>query len=147
MDTLATGVLGQLDIATGVFRYVNAGHPAPLLMRAGKVVKELDGARRILLGIAGRVVEPAEEHLQPGDLIVLYTDGVVEARDHNREFFGLERFIDVLERSAANQQPPPETVRRAVQAVLEHQRDVLQDDATILVVEWRGGSARDLMAT
>jgi hypothetical protein len=144
MDTLATGVLGQIDITTGLFRYVNAGHPSPLLVRQGRVVKELDGGRRILFGIGGRTAQPAEEQLEAGDWIVLYTDGVIEARDPNRAFFGLERFVDLLERSAANGQPPPETLRRVTHAVLDHQQGVLQDDATILMVEWSGGGEHEL---
>ena len=146
MDTLATGVLGQIDITTGLFRYVNAGHPSPLLVRQGRVVKELDGGRRILFGRGSSEAEPAEEQLEAGDWIVMYTDGVIEARDPQRNFFGLERFIDLLERSAANEQPPPETLRRVTHAVLDHQQGVLQDDATILMIEWHGGGERDMTA-
>jgi hypothetical protein len=146
MDTLATGVLGQIDITTGRLRYVNAGHPSPLLLRNGKVVKELDGGRRILFGIGSSDAVPAEEQLEPGDWVVMFTDGVIEARDLGRNFFGLERFIDLLERSAANQQPPPETLRRVTHAVLAHQQGVLQDDATILMIEWQGGGAAAMTA-
>jgi len=146
MDTLATGVLGQIDIGTGRFRYVNAGHPSPLLVRQGKVVKELDGGRRILFGIGSSEATPADEQLEAGDWIVMYTDGVIEARDLERNFFGIDRFIDLLERSAANAQPPPETLRRVTHAVLEHQQGVLQDDATILLIEWQGTGAEEMIA-
>jgi hypothetical protein len=146
LDTLATGVLGQIDIATGGFRYVNAGHPSPLLLRNGRVVKELDGGRRILFGIGSSEAVAAEEQLEPGDWVVMFTDGVIEARDPGRNFFGLERFIDLLERSAANRQPPPETLRRVTRAVLEHQQGVLQDDATILMIEWQGPGGDALTA-
>jgi hypothetical protein len=135
--TYATGVMGELDLATGAFRYVNAGHLSPLLLRAGKVVKSLDGGRRILFGFPDRSVEPAEEHLEPGDVIVLYTDGIIEARDAARDFFGLARFIDILEHSAAEQRQAPEMLRRVVHRVLEYQGGLLQDDASVLVVEWR----------
>ncbi|MCU1395044.1 MAG: Stage sporulation family protein [Ilumatobacteraceae bacterium] len=145
-DTFATGVLGQLHLPTGVFRYVNAGHLAPLLVRGGKVVKSLDGGRRILLGFANRTVEPAEEHLEPGDVIVIYTDGIVEARDPERRFFGFERFVDILEHSAAEKRRAPETLRRVVHRVLEHQQGVLQDDASVLLIEWHGDSAEHMTA-
>lgn len=145
-DTYATGVIGELHLSTGVFRYINAGHLAPLLLRGGKVVKSLDVARRILLGFANRVVEPADENLEPGDVIVLYTDGIVEARDQGRDFFGLERFIDVLEHSAAERRRAPETLRRVVHRVLAHQNGVLQDDASVLMIEWRGESAAEMTA-
>jgi sigma-B regulation protein RsbU (phosphoserine phosphatase) len=146
-DTYATGVVGELDLESGVFRYVNAGHPAPLLLRQGRVVRSLDAGRRILLGFPERTAIVGEEHLEPGDAIVMYTDGVTEARDAQREFFGLERFIEILERSAADRQKAPETLRGVVFRVLEHQHGLLQDDATILIVEWAVASAGGLTAT
>jgi len=145
-DTYATGVMGELDLASGIFRYVNAGHLSPLLLRAGKVVRSLDEGRRIILGFPGRSVEPAEEHLEPGDVLVLYTDGIVEARDATRDFFGFDRFVDILEHSAAERRPAPETLRRVVHRVLEHQGGVLQDDASVLVLEWNASRAHQLTA-
>jgi serine phosphatase RsbU (regulator of sigma subunit) len=70
-------------------------------------------------------------------VIVLYTDGIIEARDAARDFFGLARFIDILEHSAAEQRQAPEMLRRVVHRVLEYQGGLLQDDASVLVVEWR----------
>ena len=141
LDTHATGVIGELQLSTGVFRFVNAGHLSPLLVRGGKVVKSLDGGRRILLGFPDRSSEPVEEHLEPGDVIVLYTDGIVEARDEDRRFFGLDRFVDILERSAAERRQAPETLRRIVHRVLEYQKGSLQDDASVLIIEWNGANA------
>ncbi|MCU1387285.1 MAG: Stage sporulation family protein [Ilumatobacteraceae bacterium] len=145
-DTFATGFLSELDLTTGTFRYVNAGHLAPLLLRGGKVVKSLDGGRRILLGYPNRTVVAAEEQLEPGDVVVIYTDGIVEARDSERDFFGLQRFVDILEHSAAEHQRAPETLRLVVHQVLEHQHGVLQDDASVVVVEWSADDAAELTA-
>ena len=131
---------------SGVLRYVNAGHPAPLLVRDGSVVKSLDGGRRPLLGLAGKPCEAGVEQLQPGDRLFLYTDGVTEARDEDGRFFGLERFIDVVERGVASGLNASEALRRTMHEVMAHQRGVLQDDATILVVEWAGGGEQDLVA-
>ena len=135
-DTYATGIFAELDTRAGTFRYTVAGHPAPLLMRDGKIVKSLEGGRRILLGFPGRDVPVATEALEPGDWIVLYTDGIVEARSARGRMFGLERLINLLQRSAANRQSAPESLRRIVHQVLEHQQGVLQDDATIVLVQW-----------
>jgi phosphoserine phosphatase RsbU/P len=143
----ATGLLGELELPTGRLRYLNAGHPPPLLLRGGKVVKSLDGGRRALLGLDQAAGAVAEEWLEPGDRVVLYTDGITEARDDAGAFFGVERLTDLLERSALAAAPPPETLRRVVKAVLEHQRDVLQDDATLLLVEWGRGSEQQLLPT
>ena len=142
VDTYATGLLGQLELDSGIFRYVNAGHPSPLLLRDGKVIKSLDEGRRILFGFPNRTAATATEQLEPGDVIVLYTDGVIEARDEARNFFGIDRFIDVLERRFADRQFAPETLRRIVHTVLEYQHGTLQDDASILFLEWATASAR-----
>ncbi|MDT0164624.1 PP2C family protein-serine/threonine phosphatase [Actinotalea sp. AC32] len=141
-----SGVLAQLELATGRLRYVNAGHPAPLLVRRGKVVKQLGGGRRILLGLGDGSGEVAEEWLEPDDWAVLYTDGVTEARDPAGRFYGLERLADQLERSADDARPAPETLRRLMHEVLDHQRGVLQDDATVLVAQWASGRERQFWA-
>ena len=81
--------------------------------------------------------------LQPDDWLVMYTDGITEARDETGEFFGDARLVDFLRREAAAGHPPPETARRLVHAVLTHQNGNLQDDATILLARWT--NPRDLM--
>jgi serine phosphatase RsbU (regulator of sigma subunit) len=70
--------------------------------------------------------------------VLLYTDGVTEARSPEGEFFGEQRLADLLTRNLAAGLPVPETMRRAVRALLEHQQGQLTDDATLLLVEWRG---------
>lgn len=135
----ATGVLAELELDSGRLRYIIAGHPAPLLMRDGKVVKELDDGRRALFGWGEGEATIAEEWLEPGDRIVLYTDGITEARSSKGEFFGLPRLVDHLERAAASRQPAPETLRRISHAIYDYQEGVLSDDATILIAEWAGG--------
>jgi serine/threonine protein phosphatase PrpC len=131
-----TGVLAELDLASGRLRYIAAGHPCPLLMRDGKVVKTLTGGRRPLFGLATGDMAAAEEFLEPGDWLILHTDGITEARDEAGNFFGEARLIDFLRREAASSHPPPETVRRLVHAVLRHQHGILQDDASVLLAHW-----------
>jgi hypothetical protein len=135
--SFVTGLLGELDLGSGRLRYINAGHPAPLLLREGKVIKELTGGRRMPFGLDVEGLTVAEEKLEPGDWLALYTDGITEARDGNGHWFGEDRLIDFLTREMAASQPPAETVRRLTQAVLKHQGGVLQDDATILLATWR----------
>jgi serine phosphatase RsbU (regulator of sigma subunit) len=131
-----TGVLAQLDLDAGALRYINAGHPAPLLLRAGKAVRSLAGGRRMPLGIDDSSIEVGEETLEPGDRLLLYTDGVVDADDRDGDRFGLERLIDLTERCAAARLPGPETLRRLSHAVMDHQNGPPTDDATLLLVEW-----------
>jgi phosphoserine phosphatase RsbU/P len=143
---LATGILGELDLISGRFRYLNAGHIAPLLMRRGKVVKQLEGGRRPLFGIEGSAATIAEEWLEPGDRIVFYTDGITEARTPDGAFFGLRRLVDHLERGATAELPAPETLRRISHDVLAHQGGVLRDDATLLMAEWATAGEYQLAA-
>lgn len=132
----ATAVLAELDLPTGRLRYINAGHPEPLLMRGGKIVKPLNAGHSLPLGLGIGELHIGEEFLQPDDWLLLYTDGVPEARDNTGEFFGETRLIDFLRREAAAGHPPPETARRLIKAVLEHQHQLLQDDATVLLARW-----------
>jgi hypothetical protein len=131
-----TGVLAELGLDNGLLRYINAGHPAPLLMRRGKAVLVLDGGRRLPMGIGDGSVTVAEASLEPGDRLLLYTDGVVQARGADDEEFGVDRLADLAERSTAADLPAPETLRRLSQAVIEHQYGPPADDATILLMEW-----------
>ena len=106
------------------------------MLRSCKVVKRLSGGHRTPFGVVAGEVDVAQEMLQPGDWLVLHTDGITEARDSAGRFFGDARLVDFLEREAASGHPPPETVRRLTQAVLGHQDGVLQDDATVLLARW-----------
>lgn len=135
-NAFVTAVLGELDLGTGRLRYVNAGHPAPLVMRGGQVRRSLTGGRRLPLGLGPDVLTVGEETLQSEDWLVLHTDGITEARDPAGRFFGDARLTDFLQREAAAGHPPPETVRRLITAVLAHQHGELQDDATVLLARW-----------
>jgi len=146
-ERFATGILAELDLSSGRLRYLNAGHPAPLLMRDGHVVKHLDQGRRVLFGLSDGQARIAEEWLEPGDRIVFYTDGITEARDTKGDFFGVEGLVEHLERAAAARQPAPETLRRISHDVLDHQGGTLQDDATLLIAEWATSNERILTAS
>jgi hypothetical protein len=135
-SAFVTGVIGEVDVVSGRLRYVNAGHPPPLLLRDGRVVKELVGGRRVPFGLDTHGLTVAEEILQPGDWLAFYSDGITEARDAAGNWFGERRLAEFLTRAIAAGQPPAETVRRLTAAVLEHQGGLLQDDATILLARW-----------
>jgi len=139
-DSYVTAVLGELDTRTGSYRKVCAGHPGELLLRDGRLVKELPSPTGMPLGL-GYLGDPIpvieEESLQPRDKLLLYTDGVVEARTETGEFFGIARLTEFITRTVADQLPAPETMRRLVHAILAYQHERLQDDATAALLEWR----------
>ncbi|SOE03407.1 PP2C family protein-serine/threonine phosphatase [Blastococcus haudaquaticus] len=140
-SAFVTGVLAEVDVSSGRLRYINAGHPPPLLLRGGRVVKELTGGRRVPFGLEASGLTVAEEPLEPGDWLCLYTDGIAEARDAAGAWFGEARLLDFLTREIASGQTAPETVRRLTEAVLRHQGGLLQDDATVLLARWTHADA------
>lgn len=142
-ERFVTAVMAELDLATGCFRWYRAGHPAPLLLRGSKIVKTLWGDSGMPLGLGSPGME-AEEALEPGDQVVFFTDGVTEARSPDGNFFGSDRLADLVSRASAGGNPPPETLRRLVHSILDHQAGDLQDDATAVMVEWKGAGKESL---
>lgn len=144
-EQFVTGLLAELDLATGRLTWHCAGHPAPLLLRGTRIVGTLSAEPGLPLGLGavlGDKPHLAREPLEPGDRVLLYSDGVVEARDTDGEFFGVERLADLVAREAGAGQPAPETMRRLMHAILDHQAGALQDDATTMLVEWQAGGAQ-----
>ncbi len=141
----ATGILADLDLPTGWLTWVNRGHPPPLVLRHGRVAAVLDSSPDLPMGFA---LSPARRlpryQLEPGDRLLFYTDGITEAETPEGERFGLERFTNFIIKREADGISAPETVRRLIHAILRHQRGRLQDDATVLLVEWRSGRQFDL---
>lgn len=142
-----TAVLASVDLTTGGVRYINAGHPPPLVLRGEKVVATFDAGRRLPLGLGGSDAAPAaagEVALEPGDRLLAYSDGVVEALDRDGAPFGVDRLIELAARHAADGLPAPETLRRMNHDVLSRYDGPPADDATLLLVEWSGEAVRRL---
>jgi hypothetical protein len=134
---LITGIFAELDEVSGLLRVISAGHPGGLIIRDGAVVRTLPTPTALPVTMGDlRAPTVVEEALQPGDQILLYTDGVTEARTDDGEFFGVDRLIAFVVRAMADGLSAPETTRRLVHAILEYQNNQLQDDATILLVQW-----------
>ncbi|MEU2431652.1 PP2C family protein-serine/threonine phosphatase [Streptomyces sp. NPDC007861] len=116
-----------------------AGSRRPLLIRGGRRITHLECPPYHPLGTElGLPLTVCQEQLQTGDRIVLYTDGITEARDSEGREFGLDRFIDCILRHEADELPVPETLRRLIHAVVDHHHGKLKDDATVLLCEWHG---------
>ncbi|MEV4137742.1 PP2C family protein-serine/threonine phosphatase [Dactylosporangium sp. NPDC049742] len=145
-----TAVLAELDLDSGRLRYVNAGHPPPLLIRRGRVLRGLDGGKRLPLGLGEVGVgvegrdEVAEELLERGDRLLLYTDGATEAVGRDGRVFGVEGLVELVERDTG-ELPAPETLRRLCHSALADYEGAPADDVTLLLVEWGRDAARRML--
>lgn len=134
----ATGQIGSLDLSTGCLTWLNCGHPLPVLVRNDSYVGELECRPSLPMGLGGQVVEVATEHLQPGDRVLFFTDGVTETRSADGSEFGLLRLVDLLVRAAHDRSAPVETLRSLSAAILAHGDIGLGDDATLVMIEYHG---------
>lgn len=135
-ELFVTGHLVNLDTATGEFQWINAGHPDPLLVRGAAVVAEPHSAPCLPLGLGIDAPEVGRMRLEPGDRLLFYSDGVIEARPRSGEQFGIDRLRARVERHLSDRLIPAEIIRRIVKEVLAHRGDALQDDATMVIIEW-----------
>lgn len=136
-ERFVTGHLAYLDADTGELQWVNAGHPPPLLIRDGAVVGELSCPPCRPLGLGADPVRTARASLQPGDRIIFYTDGAIEARV-GRDQLGIERFITLLEKELASGERASLVLRRLVGHVTNYLAGrPLPDDLTLVLVEWQ----------
>jgi phosphoserine phosphatase RsbU/P len=94
-EKYATAVVAALALDTGVLRYANAGHNPPLLVRAGGAIEELAATGVPIALLPAAAYEAAEIRLAPGDSLLLYTDGIVEANDPDGEEYGNDRLADL----------------------------------------------------
>lgn len=130
-ETVVSGVIAELDLRTGVLRWLDAGHPAPLIVRGGQALPDpAPITTRFLPG--ERLPQVTEVRLRPGDVFALYSHGLVEAADRSGTPFGRERVAGYL----ADETLPPETARLLTRAVVSHSDGELRSDAGVLVARW-----------
>lgn len=142
-ERFATAMFGELDLTSGVMQSVSAGHPPALVVRGNRVVGHSADEPTLPLGLGGDPPVVTRTRLEPADRLLLFTDGVVEARDSSGAFFGEDRLVDEVARELDTGLPGPEAVRRLLRTVVEHQDGTVGDDATLMLVEWRGRDKRE----
>ena len=139
-DAFVTGLIARLDLRTAALEVVNAGHVAPYLLR-GTDVTALSLRVDMPLGMfAGTTYGSSTQTLEPGDRIVLVTDGMLERNVASVDLPGTIRDTKDLH--------PREVVRALADGALAAAGDVLQDDATVLCVDWHGrhGQSREVVS-
>jgi len=136
-EQFATVLLAQIQLDAGELKWVNAGHPSPMLFRGHSFVRYLESVTTLPVGYGGASPSVARESLEPGDRMVFYTDGVIE------EFldgapFGEQRLIETLSEQFANHLPLAEIARRVSHDLLRQRGGRTTDDATLVILEWTG---------
>lgn len=143
-DHFVTAPMMRLDIGTGHLQWVNAGHPAPLLIRDHRVIQALDSPGTLPVGFGGDTPQISMRQLQRGDRVLFYTDGVVEEHKTGGEQFGEERLIATIERVGPPGGAVQEMVRGLSHTLMRERGGTTTDDASLFLVEWRGGTADHL---
>ncbi|MGY1744295.1 PP2C family protein-serine/threonine phosphatase [Blastococcus sp. SYSU D00695] len=142
----ATAQIARLDTETGELTWVNAGHPAPLWVRGGRVVDEVTGPVSRPLGLADGPPHVRSLRLAPGDRVLFFTDGVVEERLDGGEQFGEGRLREMIERTTTEGLSAAESVRRLSHALMAARAGHTSDDASLLLVEWKEPPRDDELA-
>jgi hypothetical protein len=145
-ERFVTALIAELDIDTGRLQWVSAGHPLPLVLRRGRQALSLAIAPATPLGVeSSGAPTVGETSLEPGDLLLFYTDGLSEVTRDDGSRLGVEGLSAFIEREAAAGLTVPETLRRLRHSLLDVGTRGLDDDATAILVEWRRGGELDLL--
>lgn len=140
-QSFVTALIARLNPADGRLQWISRGHPAPLHVRRGSTLPEAETRPGLPLGLGDMAAdssEVVETSLEPGDALLLYTDGVVDASTEDGEVFGEDRLRDVLERETASGREPAEVLRRLMRTASSWQDAQLRDDASLILVQWDG---------
>jgi sigma-B regulation protein RsbU (phosphoserine phosphatase) len=131
-----TAVLAEYDPQTRQLTYVNAGHNAPILRRADGRLEKLETGGMPLGILSSGTYEIGAVELQSGDALILYTDGVVEAFDKERQEFGNERWLSAIRAlSVVSAQESLQMLMKPVDEFVGATRQ--SDDITYLVMRCR----------
>ena len=132
-NAYATLFFAEYDDRTRRLRYANCGHYSPLLLRRDGALQRLDSTSTVLGLFPAWDCSVEEQHLFPGDILALYTDGISEALNHAQEEFGEQRLIESLRR---NRERPTQilltTILDEVQQFSAHER---HDDLTLIIAK------------
>jgi serine phosphatase RsbU (regulator of sigma subunit) len=137
--SFVTAVMAELDTRTGLYRRVSAGHPAELYLRGGRALDPLPAPNALPLGLGNMLGRPptvVEQQLEPGDVLVLYTDGITEARDADGKLFGRRRLTEFVAEDLRRGTSAPELMRHLIHTIVSYEDGELRDDATAALLQW-----------
>ncbi|MDQ6787879.1 MAG: SpoIIE family protein phosphatase [Acidobacteriota bacterium] len=126
--------IAELDPQTGVINYINAGHNPPLIGHIDETVEQLESGGFPLGIMPMAEYEAGQTHLEPGEVLVIYSDGVSEANNIKGDEFGMERLTEVIKK---NLQASAAGMRDKVESALSAftQTAPANDDITLVIVK------------
>lgn len=135
-NMFVTLIVGILDLETGVMKLCNAGHNPPILIHPDKHVSFLEFPTQIFVGvIEDFTYTDAEITLEKGSKLFLYTDGITEAENTEKELYGDEKLLEVLAANASSNVRT--TVDVIVSSIANHVKEAeASDDLTILLIQY-----------
>ncbi len=137
--SFVTATLGLIDAQSGTLELTNAGHPPTYLLRGGEVEEILLASSP--LGALGTEFTQREVALEPGDVVVWLSDGLIEATDETEEDFGYDRLSHCLSEAPGTPEGVREHLLRAVRA---HTGDrPPEDDQTLVVMAYRPSDSKE----
>ncbi|MFJ9843316.1 PP2C family protein-serine/threonine phosphatase [Kitasatospora sp. NPDC101155] len=137
-EHFVTAQMMRLNIATGRLQWVNAGHPAPLLIRDHQVVRQLHSPTTLPVGFGGDEPRLSELTLRAGDRVLCFTDGLIEEHEPGGEQFGQEQLIAWVNRIEHTEEGVRAVVRSLSRTLMQQRGGITSDDATLFLIEWRG---------
>ncbi len=132
-NLFVTSFTCRINVETRTLRYINAGHNFPVIIRGDDVLKLSEGSMAVGM-FPGIPRETAELEVREGDLLVLYTDGIVEAENAAGDMYGLDRAVEFIR---AHRDEPAEAIKKSF---LQELRDYsgehnFEDDLTFILVK------------
>jgi len=140
-NTFFTAWMGQIELSTGKLVYVNCGHNLPLIRHNGGVFAFAECKQNIPMAVFdGFAYESQSVQLQPGDEVFLYTDGVTEAENTEKELFGDPRLIDALNNMPLSKAGSPESICKYILDCVQRFANGAEqsDDITMLCFKYVG---------
>lgn len=135
MERFTTALIAQVPSDEPVVQIVNRGHPPPLVLHEGRTQPLTPTSPRPPLGLEDLITGPPEKPesypFVPGDRLLLYTDGVIEARNPRKDFFPLPQTMESISFSTA----PQEFLEQLHHALTGHTEGCLTDDVAMIVAD------------
>ena len=128
-----TTIFGYLNCTSRVLRFINAGHPRPLIIKSDGNIMELSEGNTIIGAFDDSCFSVRETVLENGDLLFMYTDGITEAANENEVFFEEERLKKLLVHYRTEN--PRAIINRIVESVNDFSgTNVQHDDMTMVAI-------------